>query len=380
MTGATVSVLIPTYNRAAYLRECLESVLAQSLAPLEIIVVDDGSQDETRETVAAFGAAVRYFRKENGGKPSAINFALPQVRGEMLWIFDDDDVALPDSIERRVDVLERRPYIAFVVSGHYLGSDGPDGRIVRGQEYRLPQIDEAALHLALMKGCFVTMQSMLVRTHSLRRIGDVDPQLVTSEDYDLMLRLAATARFALLHRPTFIFRQHEGIRGPQGLQYAAERRARIFRHYDAVVGRKLRASLPLSAYLVPPGPADSGPKQIEALLSRMEVMASKGLIREMFEDLGTALRYVEEAGGGSIDARLSRCANAVCVGYAYYAIADDFPGFLELVDSLRTLPHGRAAMLQMARGLVRLAKSYPGSVAERSLKMLRALRVAYRTI
>jgi hypothetical protein len=252
--------------------------------------------------------------------------------------------------------------------------------MVRGNEYRLPQIDDAALHVALMKGCFVTMQSMLVRTQTLRRIGEVDPQLVTSEDYDLMLRLAATAPFTLLHRPTFIFRQHEGIRGPQGQQYAAERRARTFRHYDAVVGRKMRASLPLSAYLVPPGPADAGPKRVEALLSRMEVMASKGLIREMFEDLVTALRCAEEDCGSDIDARLSRCANAVCVGYAYYAIADDFPRFLALVDSLRSLPRGRAAMLQMARGLVRLAKSYPGSAAERLLRTAQALRVAYRAI
>src|SRR3954471_14240389 len=100
-----VSIVIPTYNRARYLRECLESVLSQTVPPLEVIVIDDGSEDETCSTVAAFGAPVRYVWKENGGKPRALNFAIPQVQGEFVWMFDDDDVALPHAIETRARAM-----------------------------------------------------------------------------------------------------------------------------------------------------------------------------------------------------------------------------------------------------------------------------------
>lgn len=378
--SSRVSVLIPTYNRARYLRECLESILAQTVAPFEVIVIDDGSEDETPEAVAAFGPAVRYLRKDNGGKPRAINFALPEVRGEFVWIFDDDDVALPDAIERRLAVLTRRPELGFVLTGHYLGTDGEDGRMLRGAEYRVPEIAESELWLALMRGCFVTMQSMLVRTAILRQAGEFDPQLVTSEDYDMMLRLAALAPFALLNVPTFIFRQHSGVRGPRGQQYEAVRRQRMFQRHDGVVGRKLRESLPLGAYLVPPTNESLGGAQRAAgLMSRMEVMASKGLIPEMLDDLVAALQQHAEV-GDDVRHSAERCCRAICTGYAYQAIAEDFPTFQTGVGSLKALPGGRAAILYLARGFLRLAKSYPGSWADRLHRLIRAGRVALLAI
>jgi GT2 family glycosyltransferase len=269
----------------------LASILAQTVAPYEVIVVDDGSTDATAAVVASHGRLVRYIWKENGGKPSALNVALPLIRGDLVWIFDDDDVALCDAIECRMGLLEREPAIGFVLTGHFWGDDGPDGRIRQGSEHRLPDIAAPALRLALMEGCFATMQSMLVRVDVLRRAGSFDEQLLTSEDYDMMLRLAAISRFALVRRPTFIFRQHRGMRGPSGARFDAASRQRVFRKYDAIVGRKLRSSQPLGTYLVPPvvGVPAEPPVQVSALCARMRVMASKGLIVELFEDLSGAL-------------------------------------------------------------------------------------------
>src|SRR5690349_18789523 len=179
-----VSVLIPTFNRERYLGECLESILAQTVRPFEVVVVDDGSDDATAKRVASFGTAVRYTRKENGGKPRALNFAIPTLRGNFVWMFDDDDVALPTSLELRLNALAGQSELGFVLTGHYLGFDGPDGRIRVDREYRVPEIPDQELRTALMKGCFVTMPSMLVRADLLRIAGDFDERLATSEDYD----------------------------------------------------------------------------------------------------------------------------------------------------------------------------------------------------
>ena len=74
-------------------------------AAAEIIVIDDGSEDGTAALLAGYGERIRHVRKENGGKPSAVNLGLSMARGDLIWIFDDDDVALPDAIETRLACL-----------------------------------------------------------------------------------------------------------------------------------------------------------------------------------------------------------------------------------------------------------------------------------
>ena len=90
-----VSVLMPTFNRGGMLSEALDSVLGQSIPPHQVVVIDDGSTDDTSERVARYGARIDYIRKDNGGKSSALNLGLTHVTGDYVWVFDDDDVALP---------------------------------------------------------------------------------------------------------------------------------------------------------------------------------------------------------------------------------------------------------------------------------------------
>ena len=85
-----VSVIIPTYNRASYLVQSLESVLAQSYRSLEVIVVNDGSNDETRAILEPYRRRIAYYEKTNGGKSSALNLGLKHISGEYVWVFDDD--------------------------------------------------------------------------------------------------------------------------------------------------------------------------------------------------------------------------------------------------------------------------------------------------
>ena len=86
------SVIIPTYNRANYVGEAVESVLQQTYQNSELIVVNDGSTDDTAEVIRRFGDQICYVEKANGGKASAVNLGLKYVTGEYVWILDDDDI------------------------------------------------------------------------------------------------------------------------------------------------------------------------------------------------------------------------------------------------------------------------------------------------
>src|SRR5688572_6812621 len=102
MGAADCTVIVPTFNRAAFVGETLDSLLAQSWPPGQIVVVDDGSTDGTPSALDRFGDRIEVIRKPNGGKATALNAALPLVRHGAVWIFDDDDIALPDGLERHL--------------------------------------------------------------------------------------------------------------------------------------------------------------------------------------------------------------------------------------------------------------------------------------
>jgi GT2 family glycosyltransferase len=104
--SATVSVVVPSYNRAALLVPTVESLLAQSCAPLEIIIVDDGSTDETPEVCARFPAPVRTIRQPNGGLPAARNAGIRAARGEWVAFCDSDDLWHPTKLEVQLAALE----------------------------------------------------------------------------------------------------------------------------------------------------------------------------------------------------------------------------------------------------------------------------------
>lgn len=375
----SVSIIVPTYNRAHYLGECLDSLLQQTLPALEIIVVDDGSEDDTATVVAAYGARVRYIRKENGGKPRAVNLGISLAQGALIWIFDDDDVALPTAIESRLATLRANPQAGFVYSPHYYGTDGSDGRIVRGRLHSLPAHNPAGFFLALMLGCFFHLATALVRIEVYRDVGDFDEELLSSEDYDMQLRLARKHGAVLSPEPVFIFRQHAGVRGARAIRYAGALRGEVFRRYDQRVGSKLRNSLSLGEYLCPSQllPLDAQQTR-QALLNRMQVMASKGCIDEFFSDL-LALTVDTEADfihpGQSLPRDVRQAIRqSVCTGYAEAALLVDEPAVRRQLGRLQAHAQAGTAIRMLAAGFFALAKGYPGSAPVRARRLLAAFR------
>jgi glycosyltransferase involved in cell wall biosynthesis len=208
-----VTAAITTYNRAAFLPGALESVFEQTFPDYEVLVVDDGSTDETPQVLAGYGDRIRVVRQANGGRSAARNTAVREARAPLISFLDSDDRWLPDKLERQVPVLEARPR-AGMVHGHVDLIDG-DGR---------PQAEETARHHAMFSAahangvtyagyafdCRCFSSAITARVEAIEAVGLYDPTLLL-DDYDLYLRLALDWEIVFLEGPAMaLYRHHEG--------------------------------------------------------------------------------------------------------------------------------------------------------------------------
>jgi glycosyltransferase involved in cell wall biosynthesis len=187
---AGVSVVIPTYNRSALVREAVDSVLAQTHPDVEVIVVDDGSTDDTPSVLAAYGDRIRVICKENAGGTAARNTGLEAAGGEFVNVLDHDDLFRPDKIERQLRMFAARPRVSVV----HCGFDRIDsaGALLD----RRPRLPEGDLTTLLQYGCYIWSGGPLIRASALREVGLFD-ESAWSSDAELWLRLAlAGHRFA----------------------------------------------------------------------------------------------------------------------------------------------------------------------------------------
>lgn len=182
-----ISVIIPTYKRSAYLREAIASVLAQTFTDFELLVVDDGSSDDTAEVVAAFGdKRIHYIFQENAGRSAARNRGMAESHGEFIAFLDDDDLYLPHKLAVEVAFLERHPEVGLVASGaRIIAADGSfirDWKTWEGQPR--PTLDTCIYACALLT-C-----AILFRRCWLDTVDQwFDREMEAAEDTDFWLRL-----------------------------------------------------------------------------------------------------------------------------------------------------------------------------------------------
>ncbi|WP_201352029.1 glycosyltransferase family 2 protein [Hydrogenimonas urashimensis] len=171
-----VSVIIPTYNAARHLPDAIESILRQEYPNLEIIVVDDGSTDNTEEVLQPYRDLISYHRKENGGPASARNYGLRLARGEFIAFLDADDIWPDDKLARQLAHFRKHPD-ALIVLGRQRVDYLPDAReLAYGDDLVTePQICQS-------------MPVALVRREAFDKIGLFDEELIYYEDWDWHLR------------------------------------------------------------------------------------------------------------------------------------------------------------------------------------------------
>lgn len=226
MKQPLVSIIIPSYNSAAYLPAVLDAVFAQTYSHFEVILVDDGSTDETAAVVYPYSDRLIYHRIENSGSPTRPrNVGIARARGELIAFCDSDDLFLPDKLADAVAIFEGHPQVGVVVSDFRCLN--AQGKVIREswlapyQEFRhdlVPTADPRVflvsgpdIYRHLLRHNFIGTPGVVARRSAITGVGSFDESLANAEDRDLWLRLARAGHgFAVHLKVQFVYCKHTG--------------------------------------------------------------------------------------------------------------------------------------------------------------------------
>ena len=213
-----VSVIIATFNRSRFIRESIESVLSQTFNDYELIVVDDGSTDNTRAIVAGYGGRIRYFYKDHANQSAALNFGISQAEGEYIAFLDDDDLWLPEKLEKQMRIIDADRSVGLVAGEIY--QVDVEGKITYhwGRRYSNP-----VTFKFLFDYNVVNHSAALARKSLIVQAGGFDETLLTTQDYDLWLRVSKLCKVHYINEPLAKIRIHPGNKRNNRIQKLKDR-------------------------------------------------------------------------------------------------------------------------------------------------------------
>lgn len=204
-----VTILIPTYNRADLILESLDSVFAQSYRDFEIVVVDDGSTDNTAEVLSPLAeqGLLRYFHQENKGEAAARNKGLLEARGEYVAFLDSDDLFEPEKLAIQIAYLQSHPNVGLVHSG-YIKFDNTGNNL----GYRDPSWFSGNIYpqMLLYWTTLMAVDTVVIRKSALETVGSFDETLRVGPDLDMWRRIARKHPFGFINKSLARIRVHEG--------------------------------------------------------------------------------------------------------------------------------------------------------------------------
>lgn len=209
MRNILVSIVIPVYNGANYLRDAIDSALAQTCLNCEVIVVDDGSTDDTKRICLNYGDQIRYFHKENGGVSTALNLGIREMRGEYFSWLAHDDMYYPYKTERQIKALEQSSDKTAVVHANYDLLDVRRGTVSHMRQensYSAEQLTNSVF--PLLMGTIHASTPLLHKSH-FDRVGLFDENQPLTQDYDLLFRALRGRRSIFLPEPLLMSRLHD---------------------------------------------------------------------------------------------------------------------------------------------------------------------------
>jgi len=242
VSDPTVSIVIPVYNGRRYLAEAIDSVLAQTYPHVEVVVVNDGSTDNSAEIIASYGNRIVVVEQENQGVGAARNAGMQRATGQFIALLDQDDWWRPEKLEKQVAqmIADDRLVLLHTGAAHY--DDATAG-------YREP-LDPEATPERLTGPCYdrllldnqIYNSSVMVRASALAQVGLCDPEIRgnTVQDYDLWLRLARAGHFGFLDEELIVFRVH----GDQGTWDRRQMLTEEARMLERAIGPDKRAVAP----------------------------------------------------------------------------------------------------------------------------------------
>jgi len=206
MPHLRVSVLIPTYNRAEFLSDAIDSLLAQTRVPDEIIVVDDGSSDDTERVLGQYAGRIQALRQPNQGPSAARNAAFRASSGDLIAFLDSDDTLAPTSIQCRAEFLELHPYLNIVYTGAFVTN--AENKLLG--LFRKPPLPHGMIFHELICRHAFPIHAVMLRRTCIETPFLFDPQLRSDEDYDLWARLSAHNVVAAIDEPLCFYHLHSG--------------------------------------------------------------------------------------------------------------------------------------------------------------------------
>ena len=196
-----VSVIIPTYNRGWILKEAIDSVLAQDYKDFELIVVDDGSTDNTSEVLAPYGNDIRIFFQKNKGVSAARNRGITEASGQYIAFLDSDDLWLPRKLSTQINFFNQMPDALICQTEEIWIRNGRRVNPKKRHKKLSGMIFEPSLEL-----CLVSPSAVMIRRSLFDRVGEFDVTLPACEDYDLWLRTSCRFPVHLVDTPLIIKR------------------------------------------------------------------------------------------------------------------------------------------------------------------------------
>jgi len=200
-----VSVIIPTYNRAKYISEAIGSIMSQTYNDYEIIVVDDGSTDNTKEVLKKYKEKIKYVCQKNQGSAAARNRGVKESRGEFIAFVDSDDLLMPRCFELQVQALEKNPQAAFAYGKSGLVDEG--GRCIK-KIFSTKKRRSGNIFEDLLFGSCIRTDTAMFRKACFNDIGGYDKSLLRAQDWDMYLRMCKKYEVVFIDEVVAQYRYH----------------------------------------------------------------------------------------------------------------------------------------------------------------------------
>lgn len=347
-----ISFIMPTFNRARYIAESIETILSQMSANDELVVVDDGSSDGTEAALGPYIGKLRYVRQDNAGKSVALNRGLALTSGQYVWICDDDDLLLPGCVDLLVRTLESTG--ADMVFGRYTRFHvDQDNRVDMGTGY-WPDLYNGSAHRHILEDAFVMHNAALVRREAYARLGPFDPEMLRSQDYEMFARIALSCAITYVDRVVFLQRKHPGDRGPAVIVHGAGKSNEVWERFDRRIFERLRDLVPLDFFVSMYDSPDAALARRAGLLQRACILARHGLWADALGDCALAASACKNHPLHALEIATCRRMTGGKHGFAGLLIADNAAALRSFARQSRI---GRAIAGELSRGLLWRLKS-----------------------
>ena len=206
----TVSVILPCYNGVQWINKAIESVLTQTYTDFELLIIDDGSTDNSKEVVTSYlcDERVSYFYQENRGFSAAINRGLSESNGCLISFIGQDDMWLPNKLETQKKYLNKHKNVGFVYSNYYsIDLNGMITGLMKGKNFNSSTREQLIEQLFLSN--FIGFETVLVKQKCFDELGFLDERLVGCSDHDMWLRVAGKFQLGYLDVPLVKKRSHK---------------------------------------------------------------------------------------------------------------------------------------------------------------------------